>query len=107
MKTNFAKLTLIASLCMAGAATAYAASDSGYGLASVNANARTVNVDSNTKYLNVTRGETVQINAGGKSVTWKFDTRYQGSTSFPLSSVIPEASGVTVYVAEPYLGSTR
>ncbi len=107
MKTNFTKFTLIASLCVAGATTAYAASDSGYGSAAASATARTVNIDSGTKYLNVTRGETVTINAGGKSVTWKFDTRNRGATSFSLSKVIPEAGSVTVYVDEPYLGSTR
>ena len=107
MKSSFTKFTLIASLFVAGATTGYAASDSDYGMAVVSSSARTVNVGSSTKNLNVERGEIVTINAGGKSITWKFDTRYQGPSSFPLSKVIPEASGVTVYVSEPYLGGTR
>lgn len=44
------------------------------------------------------RLETIQINAGGKSVTWKFDTL--GTASFPLSKAIPGFDNVTVYVAE-------
>ena len=35
---------------------------------------RIVNIDGRTKYLSVSPLETVQINAIGKSVTWKFDT---------------------------------
>ena len=35
---------------------------------------RIVNIEGRSKYLNVTRLETVQINVIGKSVTWKFDT---------------------------------
>ena len=132
MKTNIAKLTLIAALGFSVAGTSYAHEDysegqslhwlshvsesksqpttnqlAPYGYAASSAAVREVNIDSGTKYLNVTRGETVTINAGGKSVTWKFDTRNRGATSFSLSKVIPEAGSVTVYVDEPYLGSTR
>ena len=66
--------------------------------------ARVVSIDAGTKYLNVTRLETVQIKVGGKSVTWMFDTL--GTASFPLSKVIPGTDGVTVYVAEnpAYIG---
>lgn len=59
---------------------------------------RAVDIGPATKYLNVTRLETIRINAGGKSVTWKFDTL--GTPSFPLSKVIPGLDGVAVYVAE-------
>ena len=59
---------------------------------------RIVNIDGGTKYLNVTRLETVQLNAGGKSVIWTFDTF--GTRPFPLSNVIPGYEGITVYVAE-------
>ncbi len=59
---------------------------------------RVVNIDSGTKYLNVTRLETIRINVGGKSVIWMFDTL--GTASFPLAKIIPGTDGVTVYVAE-------
>ena len=48
--------------------------------------------------LNVTRFETVRLNAGGKSVTWTFDT--VGTSPFSLSNVVAGADGVTVYVSE-------
>jgi len=40
----------------------------------------------------------VQIDVGGKSITWKFDTF--GTAPFPLSRIVPGAEGITVYVAE-------
>lgn len=75
-----------------------------FGYSTTGATARVVSIDAGTKYLNVTRLETVQIKAGGKSVTWMFDTL--GTTPFPLSKIIPGADGVTVYVAEnpAYIG---
>ena len=63
--------------------------------------AREISVNAGTKYLNVTRLETVKINVGGKSVTWSFDTL--GTNAFPLSKIVSGAEEVTVYVAEnPY-----
>ena len=58
---------------------------------------RAVAVGSDTRYLNVTRGEAVQISVGGKKVTWMFDTL--GTPTFSLDKIIPGAGGVTVYVA--------
>ena len=69
-----------------------------YGYATSGAAARVVKIDSGTKYLNVTRLETVRFDLGSKSVTWKFDTL--GTAPFSLAKVIPGAEGVTVYVAE-------
>jgi hypothetical protein len=48
--------------------------------------------------LNVSRLETVQIDAGGKSANWKSDTF--GTTPFPLSKITSGAEEVTVYVTE-------
>ena len=123
MKTKFVTLTLIAALSTAGATNAFAHEDyseagsahwlshvaesrsqptanqlTHYGYATSGAAARTVNVDSGTRHLNVTRGEIVRINVGGKSVAWMFDTL--GTASFPLAKIIPGAEGVTVYVTE-------
>src|SRR3990172_5570944 len=93
MKTNIAKLTLIAALGFSVAGTSYAHEDysegqslhwlshvsesksqpttnqlAPYGYATSRAAARVVNIDSGTKYLNVTRLETIRINVGSKSV---------------------------------------
>lgn len=130
MKTNIAQLVLaVAALGFAASGPSYAHEDNSeagtnhwlshlsesrslptanqlapYGYATPGAAARVVNVDSSTQYLNVTRLEVVQINAGGKSVTWKFDTL--GTGAFPLAKVIPGSEGVMVYVAEhpDYIG---
>ncbi len=59
---------------------------------------RAVTVTDETKYLNVTRLETVEIKVGDKSVTWFFDTL--GLQVFPLSKIIPGAENIMVYVAE-------
>lgn len=123
MKTNITQLFLIAALGFAVAGTSHAHEDyseggsahwishvsesksqpttnqlAPYGYATSSAAARVVTIDSSTKYLNVTRLETIRINAGGKSIIWTFDTL--GTASFPLSNVIPEGAGVTVYVEE-------
>ncbi|HOA53419.1 MAG TPA: CzcE family metal-binding protein [Thermogutta sp.] len=130
MKAHFTKIALIAALSAAGATTAFAHTDyseggyseagsahwlshvaksrsqptanqlAAYGYVASGAAGRVLNVDSGTKYINVARLETVQINVGGKSVTWKFDTF--GTAPFPLSKIISGADGVTVYItADP------
>jgi hypothetical protein len=65
---------------------------------------RIVTLGKDTKYLNVTRMETVRIIVAGKTVTWNFDTL--GTPTFLLSDITPEAKGVRVYVSENsmYLG---
>ena len=123
MKTNIAQLALAVALGFAATGTSYAHEDyseagtnhwlshvsesnsqptanqlAPYGYATSSAAARVVNIDSGTKYLNVTRLETVRIDVGGKSVTWMFDTL--GTAPFPLAKVIPGTEGVTVYVTE-------
>ncbi len=123
MKTNITQLILIAALGFAVTGTSYAHEDyseggsvhwishvmesksqptanqlAPYGHATSGAAARVVKIDSGTKYLNVTRLETVRFDLGSKSVTWKFDTL--GTAPFSLAKVIPGAEGVTVYVAE-------
>jgi len=130
MKAHFTKIALIAALSAAGATTAFAHTDyseggyseagsahwlshvaesrsqptanqlAPYGYVASGGAGRVLNVDSGTKYINVSRLETVQINVGGKSVVWKFDTF--GTAPFPLSKIISGADGVTVYItADP------
>jgi len=128
MKTHFTQIALIAALSTAGATTAFAHTDyseggyseagsahwlshvaesrsqptanqlAPYGYIASGGAGRVLNVDSGTKYINVSRLETVKINVDGKSVTWKFDTF--GTAPFPLSKIISGTEGVTVYVAE-------
>ena len=128
MKTHFTQIALIAALSAAGATTAFAHTDyseggyseagsahwlshvaesrsqptanqlAPYGYVASGGAGRVLNVDSGTKYINVSGLETVQINVGGKSVVWTFDTF--GTVPFPLSTIISGAEGVTVYVAE-------
>ena len=126
MKTNFTKLALLSILSLAGATAALAEDDvasrvwlrqvqeskgeptanqlAPYGYAATGAAAREISVNSGTKYLNVTRLETVKINVDGKSVIWSFDTL--GTKAFPLSKIVSGADDVWVYVAEnPYYRS--
>ena len=123
MNTKFATLTLAALLSVAGTTSALAHQDYGegtmyhnlehvtsttsqttqrapapFGYAVGGSQARRiVTIDSSTRYLNVTRGEVVQINIAGKSITWIFDTL--GTPTFSLDKIIPGAGHVTVYVA--------
>ncbi len=123
MRTSIIKLTLVAALTAAGAASAladrgYSGSDAHlpggegyegggtsaahapapYGYATTAAPAREIRLADASRYLNVTRMETVRIVAGGKTVTWNFDTL--STNAFPLSKIIPGADGITVFVSE-------
>ena len=123
MKTNFSKLALIAAIGLAAAGTSYAHEDysearidhwlrhvsesqsaptanqlAPFGYAATKNADREVTLASGSKYLNVTRLETVKINIGGKSVVWTFDTL--GTAPFPLSKIVSGADGITVYVTE-------
>ena len=55
-------------------------------------------VNADTRYINVTRLETVALKVGDKTVNWTFDTL--GTNSFPLSKVVQGADKVTVYLEE-------
>jgi hypothetical protein len=60
---------------------------------------RTIVVTPQTKYINVTHGEIVNLNIGGKEIVWNFD----GVTAqpFDLGKIAPEGSldhKVQVYV---------
>ena len=123
MKTKFSQLALIAAISLAAAGTSYAHEDyseagtnhwlshvseakgaptanqlAPYGYAASRNADREVTLSSGSKYLNVTRLETIKINRGGKSVVWTFDTL--GTASFPLSKIVSGADGITVYVTE-------
>lgn len=62
---------------------------------------REVTLADGAKYLNVQRNETVRINVGGKSFTWRFDTL--GTPVFSLGEIAPQgadAKNILVYVAD-------
>lgn len=62
---------------------------------------REVTLAEGAKYLNVKRNETVRINVGGKSFTWRFDTL--GTPVFRLGEIAPQdvgAKDVRIYVSE-------
>lgn len=65
---------------------------------------RQIELRPGAKYVNVTRGETVLIKAGGQAFAWKFDTL--GTPVFSLQEIAPKdinVQGVQVYVApSPY-----
>jgi hypothetical protein len=122
MKSNVVQTILVVAIGLAAAGTSYAHEDyseggslhwishvaesksqptanqvAPYGYVTSSPAARVANVDSSTRYINVTRGEAVQINVAGKSVTWTFDTL--GTPTFSLDKIVPGAGNVTVYVA--------
>ncbi|MDP1717924.1 MAG: CzcE family metal-binding protein [Burkholderiales bacterium] len=60
---------------------------------------RQIELRPGAKYVNVTRGETVLIKAGGQAFAWKFDTL--GAPVFSLQEIAPKdinVQGVKVYV---------
>lgn len=123
MKANTSLLALVAAISFSVAGTSYAHenySDGGslhwvghvseskgtptenrlapFGYAATNNAGREVDLPVGSKFLNVTRLETVKINVGGKSVVWTFDTL--GTAAFPLSRIVAGADDITVYVTE-------
>lgn len=123
MKTKFSQLALIAALSLAATGASYAHEDyseagtnhwlshvsetksaptanqlASFGYTATKNADREVTLSSGSKYLNVTRLETIKINVAGKSVVWTFDTL--GTAPFPLSKIISGADGITVYVTE-------
>lgn len=123
MKTEITRLALVAALSFAAIGASYAHEDyseggsnhwishlsettsaptanqlAPYGYAAARNPDREVTLSGSSKYLNVTRLETVRINLAGKSIVWTFDTL--GTAPFPLANAVPGADGITVYVSE-------
>ena len=69
-----------------------------YGYAGNATPSRTVTLNADTRYIKVTRLETVALKVGDKTINWTFDTF--GTNSFPLSKLVPGADKVTVYLEE-------
>lgn len=99
------KLTA-AALLIAAAGSAFAQGPQGnpadYGNpVATGAAARKVDLQSDTHYVNVTNGETIEFTNGSDSVIWHFDT-FPGQTGVDLQSIAPRlnAQGVRVYVQD-------
>jgi hypothetical protein len=101
LKATFAAVTILMS---AAALPAVAATDHPefFGSSAPSTAAmHQIPIDPKTKYVNVTGGDVVQFNVGGKSFTWDFDVANNVS-SFDLNQVAPNGMldhPVTVYVA--------
>ena len=70
---------------------------------------RSIELDPDTRHINVTRGETVTIARAGQRFTWHVQT-FSNKTVFALSDIAPKdmpVDGVQVYVAanRQYAGS--
>jgi hypothetical protein len=70
-----------------------------------NSNARVVDIKPDTRWVNVTNGDTVTFNIDNQAFTWNF-TVYHGEGALKLGSILPEnlhadkhADDVVVYVA--------
>jgi hypothetical protein len=62
---------------------------------------RTIDIQPDTKWINVTNGETVQLNVNGHSVVWHFET-FPNANSFDLAKIAPadfKDGAVRAYVA--------
>jgi len=95
---------LIVSVSMAATAqSAVPASGGLYGQnVPANATRKEIVVTPQTKWVNVTDGDTVRFVADGHSFTWHFST-YPNTTHLDLASIAPrdfQSSKVVVYVAQ-------
>jgi hypothetical protein len=70
---------------------------------------RTIVLDANAKWVNVTGGETIRFVVAGKSFLWRFDT-YSTEPAFELNKIAPAGMlgerAIRVYVAPDPLYSS-
>ena len=96
----------LAILCAILAGSAIAAGPTGmaadYGSSAPHAAAqRSIELQPETRHINVTRGETVTIARAGQRFTWHVQT-FHHQTTFALSEIAPQdmpVDGIEVYVA--------
>jgi hypothetical protein len=96
---TIAVLTLSAAALSAGAATMR--TDLLGEPAQASAAVRTLVINSNTKYVNVKRGEVIRFVANGQEFAWNFDGMALPQPPFDLSQIAPAGAvdhSVTVYV---------
>ena len=103
--------SLLAALSASYVGQASAASDvsaqpaSAYGHVAKAPSSRSIEITPQTRHINVTQLETITFKLGDKRVNWTFDTL--NTQAFPLSSIVPGAGEVTVYVAPSPLWQGR
>lgn len=96
----------LAILCAALATSAIAAGPTGtaadYGSSAPHGAAqRSIELQPDTRHINVTRGETVTIARAGQRFTWHVQT-FGNRTVFALAEIVPKdmpVDGIQVYVA--------
>jgi hypothetical protein len=107
MKPTIRTIILSAALATLGAVSGSAGAHQShnaalYGSAAANSSAlRQIAITPDTRWVNVTDGETVEFNLDGRSFSWRFDT-LRGEGAFDLSSIAPEGANlgkIKVYVA--------
>jgi hypothetical protein len=74
-----------------------------YGSVVMNAGSgRTIDIDENTRYVNVKNGETVRFNVNGQSFSFNFDA-WPNEESVALSTIAP--AGVAVPNVQVYIAA--
>ena len=114
LNTHRSALAILCAAFATLAASAIAAGPTGtaadYGSTAPHAAAqRSIELQPDTRHINVTRGETVTIARAGQRFTWHVQT-FSNKTVFALSDIAPKdmpVDGVQVYVAAnpQYAGS--
>ena len=103
--------SLLAALSASYVGQASAASDvsaqpaSAYGHVAKAPSSRSIEITPQTRHINVTQLESVQLKLGEQRVNWTFDTL--STRAFPLAAIVPGAGEVTVYVAPSPLWQGR
>ena len=105
MASFIAALSALASGQAAAASDVSAQPASAYGHVAKAPSSRSIEITPQTRHINVTQLETITFKLGDKRVNWTFDT--WNTQAFPLSSIVPGAGEVTVYVAPSPLWQGR
>ncbi len=105
MASFIAALSALASGQAAAASDVSAQPAAAYGKIAKMPTTRTIEITPQTRHINVTQLESVQLKLGEQRVNWTFDTL--STRAFPLAAIVPGAGEVTVYVAPSPLWQGR
>lgn len=105
MASFIAALSALASGQAAAASDVSAQPAPAYGKIAKMPTTRTIEITPQTRHINVTQLESVQLKLGEQRVNWTFDTL--STRAFPLAAIVPGAGEVTVYVAPSPLWQGR
>jgi hypothetical protein len=106
LNTHCSAVAILCAALATSATSAIAAGPTGtaadYGSSAPHAAAqRSIELQSDTRHINVTRGETVTIARAGQRFTWHVQT-FNHQTKFALNEIAPQdmpVDGIEVYVA--------